>query len=59
VQVPHDLVAVQQAGFDGAMRWRLSVRASFNAHFARGLRVVRFARAQGGAYPYYVLDASR
>lgn len=59
VQVPHDLVAVQQAGFDGAMRWRLSVRASFNAHFARGLTVVRFARAQGGAYPYYVLDASR
>ncbi|HEX4933119.1 MAG TPA: hypothetical protein VFV33_08075 [Gemmatimonadaceae bacterium] len=58
VQVPHDLVAVQRAGFEGAMRWRLSVRAAFNAHFARGLAVVRFVRAQEGAYPYYVLEAA-
>ncbi|MCC6928145.1 MAG: hypothetical protein IT359_04040 [Gemmatimonadaceae bacterium] len=58
VQVPHDLVAVQGAGGDDAMRWRLSVRAAFGAHFARGLKVVRFVRARGDAYPYYVLEAS-
>ena len=56
IQVPHDLVAVQQAGGDGAMRWRLSVRAAFTAHFARGLRVVRFVRSHDGAFPYYVLE---
>jgi len=56
VQVPHDLRAVQQQNDDAAMRWRLSVRASFNALFARGQHVTRFVRPASGSNPYYVFE---
>jgi predicted GNAT superfamily acetyltransferase len=54
VQVPVDLVAVQRAGGDDAMRWRLSVRESFNACLAAGLTVTRFVRPTPHTLPYYV-----
>lgn len=54
VQVPVDLVAVQHAGGDAAMRWRLAVRAAFTSLFAQGLVVKRFVRATGRALPYYL-----
>lgn len=56
IQVPVDLTAVQRAGGDAAMRWRLAVRDAFNTLFAQGLVVQRFVRASGNALPYYVLS---
>lgn len=58
VQVPLDLLAVQQAGGDAAMRWRLSVRSAFNALLGRGLRVERFVRPAARGLPYYVFAQS-
>ncbi|MBK6485351.1 MAG: hypothetical protein IPF98_00470 [Gemmatimonadetes bacterium] len=58
VQVPVDLVAVQQAGGDAAMRWRLSVRGAFNALLARGMQVQRFVRPSARGLPYYVFAHS-
>lgn len=54
VQVPHDLGTVQDEGGEAAMRWRLSVRAAFNALFARGFQVQRFVRPAAPSFPYYV-----
>ncbi len=55
VQVPVDLLPVQRAGGDAAMRWRLAVREAFAALLGQGLVVTRFVRTNGRALPYYVL----
>lgn len=55
VQVPRDLTAVQHAGGDLALRWRLAVRQAAEPLFARGLRPVRFDEP-GNALPYYVFS---
>jgi chorismate synthase len=53
VQVPRDFGAVQQAGGDLALRWRLAVREAAAPLFARGLRPL-FFDDRGDALPCYV-----
>jgi predicted GNAT superfamily acetyltransferase len=53
VQVPRDLAAVQRAGGDLAMRWRLAVREAAAPLFAKGMRAECFVDG-GDVLPCYV-----
>jgi predicted GNAT superfamily acetyltransferase len=58
VQVPADFGAVQRAGGDLPLRWRLAVRQAMLTLFDRGFRVTGFVRGTGTDLPHYVLMRS-
>ncbi|HSM06636.1 MAG TPA: hypothetical protein VK858_18575, partial [Longimicrobiales bacterium] len=58
IQIPRDILAIQQASLEEASSWRRSTRAAFLALGERGYGVVGFERTERGPCRYLLAPAA-